>query len=111
MNLSLNWNFFVTSTTKSFICSGQCDIRELNLPKNAEDWLCNKPINHNQVSKNTKCEVVCLEGYDIVKGKLIINHFYQFFIKVKDAFFIDAERMVIGKNQIEIFFANPVVRL
>ena len=63
------------------------------------------------MSKHTKCEVVCLEGHYIVKGKLFINHFYQFFIKVKDAIFIDAERMVIGKNQIKIFFAKPVVRL
>ena len=51
---------------------GQCDIKQLPLPKNAEDWLCNKPINNDQVLKNTKCGVICSDGHDIVKGNIWI---------------------------------------
>ena len=54
----------------SDIISGHCNIFELDLPKNAAEWLCNKRINNNQVPKNTKCGVVCFDGHDIVKGNI-----------------------------------------
>ena len=54
----------------SDIIPGHCNIHELNLPKNAAEWLCNKRINNNQVPKNTKCGVVCSDGHDIVKGNI-----------------------------------------
>ena len=54
----------------STFLSGQCDIRQLLLPMNAEAWLCDKPINNYRVPKNTKCRVVCSDGHDIFKGNI-----------------------------------------
>ena len=38
---------------------------------NAEHWLCTKPIQNQKVPTNTKCEVVCPDGHDVVKGELL----------------------------------------
>ena len=36
---------------------------------NINNWACNKPIQNDKVSQNAKCEIVCLDGFDVVVGK------------------------------------------
>ena len=36
---------------------------------NINHWSCNKPIQNDKVSQNAKCEIVCLDGFDVVVGK------------------------------------------
>ena len=48
--------------------SDQCDLKQLVKPKFAERWSCDKPIENDKVPKQTKCEIVCFKGYDILKG-------------------------------------------
>ena len=54
----------------NFIISDNCDIGLLVLPKNAENWVCNKPIQSNHIAKNSKCRVLCKTGYQVSKGKI-----------------------------------------
>ena len=39
------------------------------MPDNADKWTCNKPINQDKVGKATRCQLVCLEGHDLIKGE------------------------------------------
>ena len=48
---------------------GKCDINALLMPENAENWSCSKPVDQGKVEKYTRCKIVCLEGYDLSKGK------------------------------------------
>ena len=48
--------------------SGTCDLKELLMPENADKWTCNKPINQDKVGKKAICQVICLEGHDLLKG-------------------------------------------
>ena len=49
--------------------SGTCDLKELLMPENAAKWTCNKLINQDKVGKKANCQVICLEGHDLLKGK------------------------------------------
>ena len=51
----------------------QCDLKQLVKPKFAERWSCDKLIENEKVPKQTKCEIVCSKGYDILKGTLWSN--------------------------------------
>ena len=54
----------------NLIISDNCDIELLVLPKNAENWVCNKAIQSNHIAKNSKCRVLCKTGYQVAKGKI-----------------------------------------
>ena len=55
-------------------CLDLCDLNELMKPENADNWLCNKPIENEKVKKLTKCRIVCQNGFDFVKGE---NQFHN----------------------------------
>ena len=46
-----------------------CDIKQLIKPKYTDYLSCNKPIINGKVFRKTKCEIVCLEGFDFIAGK------------------------------------------
>ena len=52
----------------------KCDLQQLEKPKYAVRWSCDKPIENEKVPKLTKCEIVCPDGYDIIKGKRRASH-------------------------------------
>lgn len=46
-----------------------CDFNQLTKPEKAEKWWCDKPMKGDLVPKNTKCFLVCLDGYRVESGK------------------------------------------
>ena len=71
------------------------------MPEYAEKWLCDKPVSEEKVAKNTKCEIVCLEGHDFLKGKWLkqIADINVFILKENDVHIIGARKAAIGKSQ------------
>ena len=51
------------------VAAGRCELNALSMPDNADSWSCNKPVDDGTVENYTRCKIVCLEGYDIWKGK------------------------------------------
>ena len=47
----------------------ECDLQLLPKPRFAERWSCDKTIENDKVPFQTKCELVCSDGYDIFKGE------------------------------------------
>ena len=41
--------------------------------KNAENWSCDKPVIEGKVSRGTKCNIVCPDGHDLVKGEHVFQ--------------------------------------
>ena len=85
-------------------------------PKFALRWSCDKPEENGKVSKKTKCEIVCPDGYDIFSGKkLFRSKVWESTIKndfkAENVIFMYAEKVEFGINQ-KIFscFAYPMVR-
>ena len=60
---------FYTRMPEQNIHLDHCDLQKLMKPKFAENWSCDKPIENNKVLRNTKCKVVCPDGFDIKKCK------------------------------------------
>ena len=46
-----------------------CDINDLSKPEYADYWSCDKLIVNEKVPQFTKCKIVCLPGFDNVKGE------------------------------------------
>ena len=49
--------------------SDHCDLQKLMKPKFAERWSCDKPIVNDKVLRNTKCKIICPDGFDLRKCK------------------------------------------
>ena len=75
---------------------GKCDLGALSIPENADKWTCNKPINQGKVEKTTKCQVVCMEGHDRLKGKT----YYIKNLNIRSVFNLMRSRY-LGFNDIE----------
>ena len=121
-------------TRKSNYILDKCDLKLLPKSINADRWSCTKSITNDEVSQNAKCRLLCLEGYDLIKGNFyvcknictylhsILCRFpsewqyywyyprvtavwvWKFRIKENDEIFIDVKKTVIGWNQIMLLF-------
>ena len=45
-----------------------CDLKKLNKPKNADQWICDKSITNDKVPTFTQCKIACKDGFDFHKG-------------------------------------------
>ena len=64
-----SFDFSILWSGPLFFYLGQCDLKEIPLPENANQWSCNEAINEQMVMQGTKCELICPDGYDVINGK------------------------------------------
>ena len=53
-----------------------CLIDDIPLPKNAKKWSCDQVISDNIIPKNTKCRLLCQDGYEVTNCTYFLYHIF-----------------------------------
>ena len=46
----------------------RCELGDLNMPENGARWSCDQPVVMDSVSRRTKCQLICRDGYTAMKA-------------------------------------------
>lgn len=65
--------FFSGFTNAQQTSTDSCNLDDIDLPSNSQQWLCDKSVTDKQVPINTKCHLICNDGYEVQKREFKVQ--------------------------------------